>query len=66
LVLNSNMIKTSHFIMKKLLLFAFVFSFLLASAQQETFEFLDINDVQNPFTKENAYISPKLYRHNKD
>lgn len=46
--------------MKKLLLVAFVFCSLLASAQQETFEFLDINDVQNPFTKENAYISPSL------
>lgn len=41
-------IQTSHFIMKKLLLFAFVFSSLMANAQQETFEFFRWNAVQHP------------------
>jgi hypothetical protein len=37
--------------MKKLLLFAFVFSSLLASAQQESFEFFKKSEVNLPFTQ---------------
>jgi len=48
LILNSHKIQTNHFIMKKLLLFAFVFSSLLASAQQEIFEFLRSKEYKRP------------------
>ena len=45
--------------MKKLLLVAFVFCSLLASAQQESFEVFKWNEVEHPFnTKEEVYVDP--------